>query len=114
MLLDVYLVRDPDYSTVTVFTSEVRAKNFVNLNKKTELERIVVNVPYAATDPRRVISLEKQVKAEQKVKTLDETVKDHISYVLFEVCEGNIAKAARTLDMSDTNLRHKLKQFGLK
>jgi DNA-binding NtrC family response regulator len=114
MLLDVYLVRDQDYSTVTAFTSEFRAKNFINLNKKTEVERIIIDVPYAAMEPHRVLSLENQVRAEQKVKTLDEAVKDHISYVLFEVCQGNIAKAARTLDMSDTNLRHKLKQFGLK
>lgn len=114
MILDVYLVRDSDYSTVTTFTSELKAKNFVSLNKRTELERIEVDVPYAATEPHRVLSLEVQAKANETVRTLEEVVKQHIDYVVYEVCKGNIAKAARTLDMSDNNLRHKLKQLGLK
>lgn len=114
MILDVYLVRDVDYSTVKAFTSEVKAKNFASHNKKNELERIEVDIPYAAIEPHRMLSLENQARAAEKIKTMEQLVKDHIDYVVYEVCKGNIAKAARVLDMSDNNLRHKLKQLGLK
>lgn len=114
MILDVYLIRDRDYNTVQTFTSEVKAKHFIAHNKRLEIERVVVEIPYAATEPHRVLSLEAQAKIAEGNKTLEEVVKNHIDHVVYEVCEGNVAKASRVLDMSPTNLRHKMKQLGLK
>jgi DNA-binding NtrC family response regulator len=114
VLLDIFIIRDPDYSTIKVFTSEVKAKNFVSYNKKSELEHVELEIPYAAIEPHRVLSLVNQEKANEKIKTMEQLVRDHIDYVVYEACGGNIAKASRVLDMSESNLRHKLKQLGLK
>ncbi len=114
MILDVYLIRDRDYSTVRTFTSEVKARHFLSHSNRLEIERVEVDVPYTATEPHRVLSLEVQAKAIEKVKTMEEMVKTHIDYVLYEVCKGNVAAASRVLDMSPSNLRHKIKQLGLK
>lgn len=110
MLLDVYLVRDTDYNTLVTFTSKHRAENFCTYNKNTEVEHTTVEIVSAAMREVHHINL----KEPPKVKTMEELVKSHICYVVYEVCKGNVAKAARVLDMSDNNLRHKLKQFGLK
>lgn len=110
MLLDVYLVRDLEYNTVATFTSKHKALNFCTYNKNTEVEHIKVQLIDAAMREIHHIN----VKEQPAVKTMRELAHIHVSYVVYDICNGVIAKAARILDMSDTNLRHKLKQMGLK
>lgn len=111
-IIDVYVVRDLDNTIVTSFTSKHKAINFTTYNKNTEVEHIEVGIPDAAT--REIHHINVKYEPEVVVKTMKQLVDSHIEYVVYSVCNGNIAKAARMLNMSDTNLRHKIKQLGLK
>jgi DNA-binding NtrC family response regulator len=112
MKVNVYLVRDTNYTTVNAFTSKLKAITYSSHNKNTEIERVEVDIPDAAT--REIHHINLKYEPEVIVKTMKQLVDSHIEYVLYSVCEGNVAKAARMLDMSDTNLRHKIKQLGSK
>lgn len=112
MVLDIYLVRDRDFNTVGTFTSMHRAVNFSSYNKYTDIEHIKVDVADAAT--REVHHVNLKAENAPAIKTMKQLTEAHITYVVYDVCKGVVAKAARILDMSPTNLVHKLKQMGLK
>jgi ubiquinone/menaquinone biosynthesis C-methylase UbiE len=100
MLLDVYLIRDPEYNTLKLFTSEVKAKNFMEYNRKSEVERVEIDIPYAAMEIHRVKSTKKRTELIQEVKTLQQLTDEHIEHVYVYVCERNIKKAAKVLNMN--------------
>lgn len=111
MILDVYLVRDIDYSTVKAFASELKAKNFNNHNPKSEIERIELDIPLAAMEIHRVTSTEKRKQIVKEVKTLKQIVDEHIEHVYTSVCNKNIKKASKILDMHPAILKMELNRI---
>ncbi len=109
MIIDVYLIKDQNHTTITSFTSKYKASDFLKYNKGTEIEHITMYLPKSVD--REVHHINLKEENAPVVKTMKQMVDAHISYTVFEVCNGIVDKAARMLDMSPTNLRHKLKQM---
>ena len=108
MKINVYLVKDENNNTVKNFTSEYKALDFVTYNRKFHLERIEVELPTIAF--REIYHNNLKDPTTLVVKTLKQLVEEHICFAI-DATKGNKAKAARLLDMSPTNLVHKLKQM---
>jgi ActR/RegA family two-component response regulator len=105
--LPLYLIKDSDGTTLANFTSELKALNYVKLNRKTSIERIEVEL-----DPEAVKAPHHNEKTPniRKVLNWKEVLYNHMVRVL-ESNRGNIAKTARDIGMNDTNFRYRFKTF---
>lgn len=112
MKLNLYLIRDSEYTTVKTTLSELKAMDCLKYNPKLELEKIEIDIPKAATN--QFPSINNKVPKVEKILTLKEVTDNYIKKVVYSNCSGDITKAAKLLEMSKSVLKLYLKDLELK